>query len=66
MSLTVTVNPRSELLTIRSAISLGDMPSKFHTTLTTGMLMSGKMSTGVRRMVRGVRMMMSSAITTNV
>src|SRR5580658_4224435 len=30
------------------------------------MLMSGKMSTGVRRIVIGVRMMMSSAITTNV
>src|SRR5260370_2558632 len=66
MSLTVTVNPRSELLTIRSAISLGDKPVKLHTTLTTGMLISGKMSTGVRRIVLGGRMMTTSAITTNV
>ncbi len=66
MSLTVTVNPRSELLTMRSAISLGDMPSKLHTTLTTGILMSGKMSTGVRRIVMGVRITISNAITTNV
>src|SRR5229473_557104 len=34
--------------------------------LITAMLISGKISTGVRKMVMGVRMMMSSAITTNV
>ena len=66
MSLTVIVVMRSELLTMRSAISLGAKPAKFHTTLMTGMLMSGKMSTGVRRMTMGVRMMSTSAITTKV
>src|SRR3979490_79054 len=65
-SLTVTVNPRSELATIRSAISLGASPVQFHITLTTGMLISGKMSTGVRKTVIEKRIMMSSAITTNV
>ena len=39
---------------------------QFQTTETTGILISGKMSTGVRRMVTGVRMIMRSAITTNV
>ena len=49
MLLTVTVvMPRSELVTMRSAMSCGAKPVKFHTTLTTGILMSGKISTGVR------------------
>src|SRR6266567_8728845 len=47
ISLTVIVVTRSELLTMRSAISLGAKPLKFQTMLMTGMLMSGKMSTGV-------------------
>ena len=45
--------PRSELVTMRSAISLGAKPAKFQTTLMTGILMSGKISTGVRRMTIG-------------
>ena len=39
---------RSELVTMRSAISEGANPSYRHTTLITGILMSGKISTGVR------------------
>ena len=66
MSFTVIVYPRSALLTMRFAISSGVIPSKFHITLMTGILMFGKMSTGVRRMVMGVRIMISNAITTNV
>ena len=66
MSLTVMVMPRSELVTMRSAMSEGANPPKFHTTLTTGMLMSGKISTGVRSTTIGVRMMSTSAITTKV
>ncbi len=66
MLLTVVVIPRSEFVTMRSAISPGGSPVKFHMTLMTGMLMFGKISTGVRKIVIGVKMMMSSAITTNV
>jgi hypothetical protein len=66
MSLTVVVMPRSELETMRSAISLGAMPVKFQMTLITGILISGKMSTGVRRSTNGITKMMTSAITTKV
>ena len=66
MLLTVMVMPRSELVMMRSAISSGANPAKFQTTLMTGILMSGKMSTGVRTMTRGISRMMTRAITTNV
>jgi hypothetical protein len=66
MSLTVTVMPRSELVMMRSAMSPGEKPVKFQTTLTTGILMAGKMSTGVRKTTNGMSRMMTSAITTKV
>ena len=44
----------------------GAKPVKVQITLTTGILMSGKMSTGVRTITSGISRMMTSAITTNV
>src|SRR6478736_925701 len=51
MSLTVVVRPRSKFETMRFEISSADMPLYCQTIVTIGMLMSGKMSIGVRLMV---------------
>src|SRR5215468_3051490 len=66
MSLTVVVRPRSVLLTIRSAISWAEKPENCQIMLMTGILMSGKISTGVRRITNGVRIRTSSDATINV
>src|ERR1700722_2968136 len=63
---TTVVMFRSVTLTIRSAISLGTRPLKFQITLTTGMLMLGKMSVGVRRIERTPMTKIRMDITTKV
>ncbi len=52
ISLTVVVMPRSLLLVMRPAISSAERPANCHTTLTTGMLMFGKISVGIDRMLK--------------
>ena len=66
MSLTVVVIVRSNGVTIRAAISSADSPPYVQTTVTTGMLMFGKMSVGVRRIVSGPTNRIRIARTTNV
>src|SRR5215469_11632739 len=66
MSLTSVVSPRSVLLTMRSAISCAESPLNCQIMLMTGILMSGKISTGVRRITNGVRIRTSSDATINV
>src|SRR4051812_19515842 len=66
MSLTVVVIVRSKGVTIRAAISSADNPPYCQTTVTTGMLMLGKMSVGVRRIVSGPTNRIRIARTTNV
>ena len=48
ISFTMTVNARSHRTVITSAISSGDTPLYVQMALTTGMLISGKMSVGMR------------------
>src|SRR5258708_6788543 len=48
--LTVVVNARSVTVTMRPSISVGDKPLYDQMTVTTGMLMDGKMSTGIVEM----------------
>src|SRR5215831_13025181 len=66
MSLTVVVRPRSKPETMRFAISSADMPLYCQTAVTTGMLMLGKMSVGVRMMASGPTKRIAIAITMNV
>ena len=51
MSFTVVVMARSQTVTKRFSISSGATPEKLQITLTTGMLMLGKMSVDIRAMV---------------
>ena len=48
MSFTVVVMARSKIVTMRFSISSGEMPPYVQTTLTTGMSIYGKISTGMR------------------
>ena len=66
ISLTVVVRPRSKPDTMRLAISSADMPLYCQTAVTTGMLMLGKMSVGVRMMASGPTNRIAIAITMNV
>src|SRR5215471_2458880 len=66
MSLTVVVRPRSNPETMRLAISSADMPVYCQTAVTTGMLMFGKMSVGVRAMAIGPTKRITTASTMNV
>ncbi len=66
MLFTVVVIARSETVIIRPSTSLGERPVYCQITDTTGMLIAGKMSTGVRAMVRPPTIAMSKAITTKV
>ncbi len=65
-SFTVVVIVRSNGVTIRDAISSADNPPYVQTTVTTGMLMLGKMSVGVRRIVSGPTNRIRIARTMNV
>src|SRR6202050_2656667 len=65
-SLTVVCAVRSVCSTRRSAISSGDRPVYFHTAATTGILMFGKMSVGVRRIENTPRSMITMASTMKV
>src|ERR1700723_578548 len=65
-SFTSVVTARSELEVMRCSISVGSRPVKFHTRLITGMLMSGKISVGVRSKTSGVNRMITMAITMKV
>jgi len=51
---------------MRCSISLASRPAYCQTMLTTGMLMDGKMSVGVRRSTNGVSSNRTSAPTTKV
>src|SRR6266581_2708511 len=66
MLLTVVVSARSSVYTIRCSISFALKPVYCQMTLTTGMLMDGKMSVGVRNKTNGVSKRRSSDATTNV
>ena len=66
MSFTVAVKARSDGSSTRRSMSSGEMPVKDHTTLTTGMSTSGKMSVGIRDMETTPRTTMRRATTTNV
>ncbi len=66
ISLTVVVNDRSLTVTMRDSMSAGDVPGYCQMTVTTGMSISGKMSTGIRRAATTLMTTMSIAITTNV
>ena len=66
MSFTEVVNARSEGVTIRASMSVTDVPVSDQMTLTTGMLTSGKMSVGVRRIVTTPSSTINKATMTNV
>ena len=66
MALTVVVMARSEMVTTRPSISFADSPLYSQMTETTGMLMLGKMSVGVRAIVSAPRMPIRSASTAKV
>src|SRR5882762_428008 len=66
MLLTVVVSARSSVYTIRCSISFALRPVYCQMTLTTGMLMDGKISVGVRSRINGVNNNSSRAATTNV
>src|ERR1043166_4627324 len=65
-SLTFEVRLRSNGVTTRFSISSGDSPVYTHSTLTTGMSMYGKMSTGIVVMAALPRIAIRIAITTKV
>src|SRR5580704_17289273 len=54
MLLTIVVSDRSKIETTRVSISAGGRPEQLQITLTTGMLMLGKISTGVRSRTTGL------------
>src|SRR6266853_5708822 len=54
MLLTLVVRERSKIETMRVSISAGARPVKVQMTLITGILMLGKMSTGVRSRATGL------------
>ncbi len=66
MSFTVVVSERSNGVMMRPAISSGGSPVNCHTTLITGIWMSGKMSVGVRNADSEPAIRISSASTTKV
>jgi len=66
MSFTVVVSARSNGVTMRPVISSVGSPAYCHTTLITGMRISGKMSVGVRSADSAPAMRISSASTTKV
>ena len=66
MSLTEVVSTRSLMRMMRCSISSAGMPVYCQTTLTTGMLISGKMSVDMRLMATRLTATISSAITTKV
>ena len=66
MSLTVVVSARSNGETMRPAISSGGNPVNCQITAITGILISGKMSTGVRKAASGPMIRSRSARTTKV
>ena len=66
MSLTVTLMERSWMYTMRCSTSEASRPVYCQMTLTTWMLMLGKMSVGVRSSTKGVSSNSTMAPTTNV
>ena len=66
MSLTVVVSARWNRVDTRPAIWSGGWPVYCHATAITGILMSGKMSVGVRSAASGPAISSSKAMTTNV
>src|SRR5580704_7016583 len=66
MPLTVVVSDRSKIETMRLDISDGTRPVYVQMTLITGMLIAGKMSTGVRSSMTGLIRNNRSASTMNV
>jgi hypothetical protein len=66
ISLTVVVIARSETVTMRSAISSGDIPLYPQITLATGILIYGKMSVGILAIEATPSTSIRIAITTKV
>ena len=66
MSLTVVVIARSQTVTKRFSISSGATPEKLQITLTTGMLIVGKMSVAIRVIVTIPSSTIRMATTVNV
>ena len=66
MLLTVVVSERWKFSITRPDIWSGGRPVYCQTTAMTGMRISGKMSTGMRRAANGPTMRINNAITTNV
>ena len=66
ISLTVVVMARSSMVTMRWAISSGDIPLYDQITLTTGISMMGKMSLRAETMATTPSTSISTAITTTV
>src|SRR5215470_750651 len=66
MSFTNTMMPRSTLVVMRRSISWGSRPVYVHTWAITGMLISGKISVGVRGITTAASSAITSAITINV
>ena len=66
ISLTVVVSARSNWVTMRPAICSGGNPVYPQIVAITGILISGKISTGVRQAASGPRIRRSRARTTNV
>ena len=66
MPLTVVVMARSAMVMMRFSMSSGEMPVYDQMTLTTGMLISGKMSVDIVEIASPPSRKMSIAITTKV
>ena len=66
MSFTVVVSTRSNMVVMRPAICSGGRPVYCQATAITGILISGKISVGMRRAVSVPRMSSNRAITTKV
>src|ERR1035441_2627453 len=63
---TTVVSTRSKTVVMRPSISSGLRPVYCQATAMTGILISGKISVGVRRITTGARIRISSATTINV
>src|ERR1700683_281128 len=66
MSSTVVVIARSQISTMRFSMSSGSKPVYVQITLTTGILMAGKMSTGIVKIEPMPSMAIRTAMTTKV
>ena len=66
ISFTEVVKDRSQRMVTTSAISSGEIPPYDQITLTTGILISGKMSVGMRKIASTPRITITMDMTTKV